>query len=80
MRKILIFIAVMIIAVNAYAWSTPSHFRYRNGQYEKAGSILDLSKSILKVGDIVDSLPPRRQLLLIQGLPYYYYDGIYYNA
>ena len=79
MKKIFVFIAVMIIAVNTYAQSNNDHFRYRNGKYEKAGSILDLFRSKPAVGSIVSSLPPSRQVLLIDGASIYYYNGAYYK-
>jgi hypothetical protein len=66
-------------STNAFSWD---HFRYREGHYYRHAGWWDFGGAFvsgLAVGALVSSLPPDHETYIINGIPYYYYDGYYYQ-
>jgi len=47
---------------------------YRHGWFG-----FDVVVAALTIGAIIDSLPPRHTTVIVGGVPYHYYDGVYYR-
>jgi hypothetical protein len=61
-------------------WVGESRHYYRDGSWYKHGWFgLDIAVSVLAIGALIDSLPPRHTTVVVAGTPYYYYDNHYYQ-
>jgi hypothetical protein len=55
-------------------------YHYRDGRWYRDGWLwFDAGLTVLTVGAIAASLPPRYNTIYVGGVPYYYSDGIYYQ-
>jgi len=76
-----ILIGILLCGSSAKAFSWDGHYRYGGGHYYRDvwwgfGGFL----TGLAVGSYVASLPPAYETVVIDGVPYYYADGYYYQA
>ena len=80
MKKIMISLLVIILlcGLSTSAFARGGHYRYSNGSYSWWG--LGGFLSGLAVGSYVTTLPPRYETVQVGGVPYYYYDGYYYQS
>lgn len=56
------------------------HYYYRGGHWHSNGWFWGGVATALAAGTIVAALPPYYETIYVNGVPYYYYDGIYYRA
>ncbi len=64
----------------AYGGYHGGHY-YRGGRWYRHGWFgFDVAVSALTIGALVDSLPPRYTTVVVGGVPYYYYDNLYYRS
>ena len=84
MRKLIpvVLIALLIGGFSTKAISWDGHYRYRGGSYYRDAGWWGFGGFVtgLAVGTYVASLPPRYETVVINGAPYYYVDGYYYQA
>ncbi|GEM_PF-3092742 len=88
MKKIIaLFLAIILssaFSTAVFARDRGGHYRYHDheGRYYRSAGWWGLGGLItgLAVGAYVASLPPRYETVIINGVPYYYCDGYYYQA
>jgi hypothetical protein len=84
MKKLTAMLLVMILlggfSANAFSWG--GHYGYRDGHYYRHAGWWGLGGFVtgLAVGAYVASLPSGYETVVIDGAPYYYADGYYYQA
>lgn len=66
-------------SANAFAWGGHGHYYYRGGRWYDSGWFWGSFATALTIGAIVATLPPQYETVYAGGVPYYYYDGIYYR-
>lgn len=67
-------------ARNDRRWVDGSRHYYRNGRWYRHGWFgFDIVVSALTIGALIDSLPPKHNMVVAGGVPYYYYDNYYYR-
>ena len=75
---VVIIMVVSVISQDAYAWGGRGGWHggrwYGNGWFW-----FGAAATALTLGAIVGSLPPYYNTVYYGGMPYYYYDGIYYR-
>ena len=75
---VIIVMVVSVISQDAYAWGGRGGWHggrwYGNGWWW-----FGVAATALTIGAIVGSLPPYYNTVYYGGVPYYYYDGIYYR-
>ena len=55
-------------------------YHFREGRWYRSGWFgLDLAVSALALGAVVASLPGGHTTVVVDGMPYYYYDDVYYR-
>jgi hypothetical protein len=66
---------------NAFAWGDRhGRYHYRRGRWYRPGWFgFDVAVSALTIGAVAEGLPPGYTTVVVAGLPYYYYDNIYYR-
>jgi hypothetical protein len=82
-KPIAMLLAAMLIGgFSTKALSYEGHYWYRGGHYYRDAGWWGLGGFFtgLAVGAYVSSLPPRYETVIIDGAPYYYADGYYYQA
>lgn len=53
---------------------------YRDGRWYRHGWFgFDIAVTALTIGALVEALPPRYNTVVVGGVPYYYYDSVYYR-
>jgi hypothetical protein len=63
----------------ALAGHGSGHYRYDNGRYHRNGSFwFGIGATTLVLGAVIASLAPRYELVVVNGVTYYYKDGVYY--
>jgi len=83
MKKLLTVVVSAILLCNlstsAFSWD---HFGFREGHYYRHAGWWGFGGLVtgLAIGAYVASLPPRYETVVIDGTPYYYADGYYYQA
>ncbi len=83
MKKLTAMLLVAIVlcglSTKAFSWE---HYRYGGGRYYRDAGWWGFGGFVtgLAVGAYVASLPPRYEVIEIDGVPYYYADGYYYQA
>ena len=56
------------------------HYNYNNGRYYRSGwTWFGIGATALAIGAVIASLSPRREVIVVNGLTYYYDDGVYYR-
>lgn len=84
MRKLIgvLLVAMILCGLPNSAFSWEGHYHYRNGHYFRDAGWWGFGGFVtgLAVGAYVTSLPPRYETVFIDGVPYYYADGYYYQA
>lgn len=84
MRKFtaIVLVAVLLGGFSTEAFSWHGHYGYREGRYYRDAGWWGFGGFVtgLAVGAYVTSLPPRYETVVINGVPYYYWDGYYYQA
>jgi len=75
-------VVIILCGFSAKAFSWDGHYRYREGRYYRDAGWWGLGGFVtgLAVGAYVASLPPQYEIIEINGVPYYYADGYYYQA
>ena len=83
---IVLCLALALCSSEAFAWGGGRGGGRRGGYYYRGGRWyghgwfgLDFAVTALTLGAIAESLPPRYSTVVIGGVPYYYYDNIYYR-
>lgn len=79
-------VLLLILALscsNAFAWGHGGErYHYRGGRWHSSSGWFwfDFGVSALTIGAIAETLPPRYTTVVVSGVPYYYYDNVYYRA
>lgn len=83
------FLIIMILLVafpalplqDALAWGGHGrgHYYYHGGRWHDSNWFWGLFGAGLAIGAIVSTLPPRYETVYVRGVPYYYYDNVYYR-
>ena len=78
---IVLFLVLALFCQEAYAWGGGGgRYYYRGNRWYRHGLLgFDIAVAALTIGALVYSLPPRYTTVVIGGVPYYYYDNIYYR-
>ena len=81
---VVIVVAVSVISQDAYAWGgrggRGGRYYWHGGRwYNNSWFWFDAGVTALTIGAIAASLPPNYGTVYAGGVPYYYYDGIYYR-
>ena len=84
MMLIVIVMVVAVVSQDAYAWGgrggRGGRYYWHGGRwYNNSWFWFDAGVTALAIGAIAASLPPRYSTVYAGGVPYYYYDGIYYR-
>ncbi|MDD5136136.1 MAG: hypothetical protein PHX20_01970 [Candidatus Omnitrophica bacterium] len=82
-RLAIVICSLMVLcSQEAFAWgpvNSKKHY-YCGGRWYKHGWLgFDVAVAALTAGAIVEALPPRHSSVVVRGVPYYYYDGVYYR-
>lgn len=84
MKKLTAMVLVVLLlgGFSTKALSFDGHYHYREGRYYRDAGWWGLGGFVtgLAVGAYVSSLPPAYEVVMIDGVPYYYADGYYYQA
>ena len=85
-NKILLILLVIVMMISvvsqdAYAWGGRGGRYYWHGGrwYNNSWFWFGAGMTALALGSVVASLPPYYNTVYYGGVPYYYYDGIYYR-
>lgn len=81
---------VMLSSSDAFAWHRggpredvvvgPHRYHYRDGRFYRPGWFgFDFVVVAPPIGAVIKVLPPRRNIIIVRGVRYYYYDNIYYT-
>ena len=78
---VFVVMVVSVISQDAYAWGGRGGRYYWHGGrwYNNGWFWFDAGVTALAIGAIAASLPPSYTTVYAGGVPYYYYDGIYYR-
>jgi Family of unknown function (DUF6515) len=75
-----IFIGILSIST-AFAWSGGrDHYRYHDGRFYRPGFLgFEVAVAVPPIGAIVTAVPDGYTTVIVGGLPYYYYGGVYFR-
>ena len=75
-------VGILLCGLSTEAFSWNGHYRYREGRYFSDAGWWGFGGFVtgLAVGSYVASLPPRYETVVVEGAPYYYADGYYYQV
>lgn len=81
-RRYRILIGVILCSIlsfsSAFAWGGGGHYRFHDGRFYRPGFLgFEVAVSVPPIGAIVSTIPDGYSTIVIGGLPYYYYGGIY---
>ena len=81
---LVVVMTVSVISQDAYAWGgrggRGGRYYWHGGRWYNNGWFwFDAGVAALTIGAIAASLPPNYNTVYAGGIPYYYYDGIYYR-
>lgn len=78
-----LFLILALSSSNAFAWGHGGRrYYYRWGRWHNSSGWFwfDVGISALAIGAIAETLPPRYTTVVVAGVPYYYYDNVYYRS
>lgn len=77
---LVIFLVLAVFCSDAFAWGGGGRHYYRGGRWYRHGWFgFDVAVSVLAIGALLDSLPPRYDTVVVGGVPYYYSGNTYYR-
>jgi hypothetical protein len=78
----LVFMLFCSLSTSAFSWDHWGHYGYHGGHYYRHAGWWGFGGLVtgLAVGAYVASLPPEHETIVVDGVPYYYYDGYYYQS
>ena len=75
---IVVCLVLALFCSDALAWGGGGRHYYNGGRWYRHGWLgFDIAVSALTIGALIESMPPRYSTVVVGGVPYYYYDGVY---